>query len=361
MTIRVGFVGTGFISRTHSWFLKHATVDKRIVAVHDLDTARAQQFADRVGAEVVGEEELFDRVDAVFVTTWTSEHERLVAAAAGRGLAVFCEKPLAVDGTVAQRMVDAVEAAGVVNQVGLILRFTPQFIRARTLLGDPRAGRLMAVSFRDDQFIPIQSHYGSTWRIDPARCGRGTLLEHSIHDVDVLQWLGGPVDAVSGVVREMHGHPRIDDVAVARLEFASGAVASLTSVWHDLIDRPSLRHVELFAENLHITLDGTPEGPMSWQFTGEPVTTMQGDDLTRACIESGGGRADDVVLVPGGAMFNPLNAFLSALRDGSPSPLPLAEAMPAHRIVDAIYASADAAGAVVVPVPNVTSGVRPQM
>jgi predicted dehydrogenase len=352
MTIRIGFYGTGFISRTHSWFLKHATVDKRIVAVHDPERERAQQFADRVGAAVVCEDELLDRVDAVFVTTWTSEHERLVAAAAERGLAVFCEKPLAVDGTAAQRMVDAVEAAGVANQVGLILRFTPQFIQARTLLADPRAGRLMAVSFRDDQFIPIQSHYGSTWRIDPARCGRGTLLEHSIHDVDVLQWLGGPVDAVSGVVREMHGHPRIDDVAVARMEFADGAVASLTSIWHDIVDRPSLRHVELFCEHLHIALDGTPEGPMSWQFTGEPVRTMQGEDLARACVDAGGGRAEDIVQVPGGAMFNPLNAFLSALRDGAPSPLPMREAMPAHRIVDAIYASADASGAVV-PVAHV--------
>jgi predicted dehydrogenase len=347
MTIRVGFYGTGFISRTHSWFLKHATVDRRIVAVHDPAMDRAQAFAERVGADVVGEDELLDRVDAVFVTTWTSEHERLVTAAAERGLAVFCEKPLAVDGDSAQRMADAVEVAGVVNQVGLILRFTPQFMYARSLLADDRAGRLMAVSFRDDQFIPIQSHYGSTWRIDPERCGRGTLLEHSIHDVDILQWLAGPVDAVSGVVREMHGHPRIDDVAMARLEFASGGLASLTSVWHDLVDRPSLRHIEVFCENLHITMDGSPEGPLSWQFTGEPVQVLQGEALARSCVDAGVAHVGDLVTVPGGAMFNPVNAFLGALRDATPSPLPLTEALPAHRLVDAIYASADQGGAVV--------------
>ena len=346
MTVRIGFVGTGVIARTHSWFLKHSAADQKIVAANDLDDDRARAFAERVGAEVVEWPELLDRVDAVFVTTWTSAHEHLVIEAAKRGVAVFCEKPLGVDAASAQRMIDAVESAGVVNQVGLVLRFVPQFIHARSLLADDRAGRLLAVSFRDDQFIPIQSHYGSTWRIDPERCGRGTLLEHSIHDVDVMQWMCGPVDTVSGAVREVHGHPRIDDVAVARLEFADGGIASLTSIWHDLLDRPSLRNIEIFCENLYLHLDGEPAGPLTWQFTGEPVQSLQGDDLARACIEHGGARERDLAPVPGGAMFNPLTPFLDAIVDGRPSPLPMTEALAAHRIVDAIYASADAGGTV---------------
>ncbi len=348
MTVRIGFIGTGFIARTHSWFLKHTAADGAIVAVHDVDVDRAQAFAGRVGAEVVGADELFDRVDAVFVTTWTSQHERLVAAAAERGVAVFCEKPLAFDAAAAQRMVDAVETAGVVNQVGLVLRYMPQFIHARTLLADERAGRVLAVSFRDDQFIPIQSHYGSTWRIDPERCGRGTLLEHSIHDVDIMHWLCGPVGSVSGTVREVHGHAHIDDVTVARLEFDSGAVASLTSIWHDIVDRPSLRSVEIFCENLYMHLDGEATTPVTWQYTGEPLQTLGDDALARACIDAGRARDRDLAPVPGGAMFNPLTPFLDAIAAGAPSPLPLREAVPAHHIVDAIYASADASGA---PIP----------
>ena len=344
MTVRLGFIGTGFIARTHSWFLKHTAAEHRIVAVHDLDPDRVRAFADRVGADAVAEEELFDRVDAVFVTTWTSEHERLVAAAAERGVAVFCEKPLAVDAASAARMVTAVEAAGVANQVGLILRFMPQFIHAKTLLADERAGRLLAVSFRDDQFIPIQNLYGSNWRVDPTRCGRGTLLEHSIHDVDIMQWLCGPVGSVSGTVREVHGYPRIDDVAVARLEFTNGGVASLTSIWHDIVDRPSLRNIEIFSENLYLQLDGEATSPITWQFTGEPTQTLGGDDLARACIEAGLARERDLAPVPGGAMFNPLTAFIDAIASGGPSPLPLGAALPAHHIVDAIYASADESG-----------------
>ena len=54
---------------------------------------------------------------------------------------------------------------------------------------------------------------------------------------------------------------------MARLEFTNGAVASLTSIWHDMVNRPSLRLIEVFCENLYVRLDGTPEGELVWQFT----------------------------------------------------------------------------------------------
>jgi len=341
VTVRVGFLGAGFIARTHNWFLKHTAADHHVVAVHDIDPERARAFADRVGADAVSEDELLERVDAVFVTTWTSEHERLVASAADRGVAVFCEKPLAFDVISSERMADAVEVAGVVNQVGLVLRFMPQFLHAKELLADERAGRLLAVSFRDDQFIPIQSHYGSTWRVDPHRCGRGTLLEHSIHDVDIMHWMCGPVDSVTGTIRERHGYAGIDDVAVARLDFANGGVASLTSIWHDIVDRPSLRNVEIFCDNLYVHLDGEPTSPLTWQFAGEPAQVLAGEALARECFDAGIARRRDLVPVPGGAMFNPLTGFLDAIATGAPSPLPLREALHAHRLVDAVYSSAD--------------------
>lgn len=347
MTLTVGFLGAGFISRSHTFFLAHCPVEHRVVAVHDPDGERAGAFAERTGATATTEDELLDRVDLAIVTAWTSEHDRLVTAAAERGVAVFCEKPLAVDAGVAEQMTSTVEAAGVPNHVGLVLRSLPQFVYARHLLADERAGRPMTVAFRDDQFIPIQGYYRSTWRADPARCGRGTLLEHSIHDVDILGFLLGDVRSVSGVVREFHGHPRIDDLAVARLEFSGGAVASLTSIWHDLLDRPSQRHIEVFCERLLITMDATPEGALTWQFADEPPRALQGEELFAACLDAGLVRVADHLGTRGGVMLNPLTPFLESIVSGAPSPLPFRAALPAHHLVDAIYASADAGGAAI--------------
>ena len=208
----------------------------------------------------------------------------------------------------------------------------------------------MAVTFRDDQYIPNQGRYASTWRVDRALAGRGALLEHSIHDVDVLRWVGGEVAAVSGTRREFHGHDGIDDVAVARLEFAAGGVAALTSVWHDVLERPSLRFVELFCERLHIALDGDSKGGVRWQFTGSPPEERAPDELVAECLSwaaSPDVPTTDVVTFVGGPILNPATPFLTAVRDGTPSPLPLAEALPAHCIADAIYRSADTDGGVV--------------
>jgi myo-inositol 2-dehydrogenase / D-chiro-inositol 1-dehydrogenase len=338
MTVRVGFYGAGFISRYHAAQLAASGVDHKIVAVHDPDPDRAAAFAARLGAAAVGEDDVVALADAVYVTTWTSEHARLVERAAAAGVAVFCEKPLAADAATVARMVAAVEAAGVVNQVGLVLRYLPSFRWLRHLVRDERAGEVLAVVFRDDQFIPNQGMYGSTWRTDAARAGRGTLLEHSIHDVDILLWLLGPVSTVSATTREVHGYPGIEDVAVARLGHAGGAAATLTSVWHDVLERPSLRRVEVFCSRLYAALEGDFFGPVRWQFTGEEERVLGGDDLAAAAAEAGAGDT---------ATTNSAAAFLDAVRAGRPASPSFADALPAHRVVDALYASAAAGGEVV--------------
>lgn len=345
MTIRIGFFGAGLISRFHRALLSRSGVEHEIVAVHDPDADRAGRFADETGARAFADEaELLDSVDAVYVTTWTSEHSRLVDAAARREVAVFCEKPLATNSEIAAEMVETVEKHGVVNQVGLILRSVPTVVLARRLVKDPRAGQLLAVTYRDEQYIPNQGMYASTWRVDAALAGRGTLLEHSIHDVDILRWMCGPVGTVSATVREQHGYDRIDDVAVARLEFVDGGIAALTSVWHDILERPSLRRVEVYCERLYLSIDDDEPGVLRWQFAGEEPESLADIDLADECRRGGDVPPGPLVAIGGHALFNTATVFLESVRDGRPSPLPLREAMAAHQIVDSLYASADNGG-----------------
>jgi predicted dehydrogenase len=338
MTVRVGFLGGGLIATYHGKMLHTSGADADIVAVHDPDPARNDAFARASGATpVASEEELFDLVDAVYVCTWTSEHPRLVAEAARRGLAVFCEKPLAVDLAAAVEMVDAVRAAGVVNQVGLVLRDSPAFLFLKWLVDQPETGRVMSVVFRDDQYIPIQGMYGSTWRGDPARAGAGTLLEHSVHDLDLLEWLLGPCERIGALAAHRHGLDGIEDVVVVSLGFDCGALASLTSVWHDVLARPSQRRVEVFGERAHLVLEGDVFGPVRWQ-RDDDRGQVEGEALM-AALESRG--------VP---TRHPDRAFVEAVRSGAPASPDLGDALRAHVLVDAAYRSAaEGGGALVVP------------
>ena len=145
-----------------------------------------------------------------------------------------------------------------------MLRDSPAFLYLRHLIGRPESGRVMSVVFRDDQYIPIQGMYGSTWRADPAKAGAGTLLEHSIHDLDLLEWLFGDIEAVAAQTGRFHQIAGIEDLAVVTLRYASGAIGTLTSVWHDLLERPSLRRVEVLCERGFFVLEGDVFGPVRW-------------------------------------------------------------------------------------------------
>jgi predicted dehydrogenase len=325
MTIRLGFYGAGLISTLHTFMVGRVDIDHKIVAVCDPVAERAAAMAQQFDATACDEDELLDLVDAVFITCWTSEHERLVNKAAERGLAIFCEKPLAFDAASAARMAKTVTDAGVINQVGLVLRTSPAFRVVKQLIADERAGKTLAIVFRDDQFIPNRGHYGSTWRMDKALAGRGTLLEHSIHDVDILQWMLGPVAAVSGATREHHGFDRIDDLTVARLEFDSGAIVSLTSVWHDIDDRGSLRHVEVFCDNLYVKVEGDRLGPVRWQFNGEEEQVVDGK------------ATHEFLNAIGDAHPSLEKNFLEAVRDQTAADPAFSEALPAHHTVRDVY------------------------
>jgi predicted dehydrogenase len=339
-TLRVGFIGAGLIATFHSKMIKRSDVDVVRSGVYDIDAARAVEFARASGHTVaLSEDDVFDSCDAVYICTWTSEHPRLVEAAASRGLAIFCEKPLASTAAKARAMAHAVNAAGVTNQVGLILRRSPAYVWARHLISEPSAGPVMTVVFRDDQFIPVQGHYGSTWRADKHRAGAGTLIEHSIHDVDMLRFLVGDITDVSARSANHHGHDGIEDAFTATFSFANGAVGTLASVWHDNLARPSLRRVEIFCARRYIHLDGDDwTGPVSWTDADGSDHCIEGAELDAAVERAG--------LIEGHA--NPDAAFLLAAASREQSWPDFTTAVGAHDIVDAMYRSAASGSSVAI-------------
>ena len=120
----------------------------------------------------------------MFVCTWTAEHLPMVRLVAEAGTPLFCEKPLSLDLPRSRELVQVVRGAGIVNMVGLVMRSSPTLLVMREMIHDPSSGRVMNVVFRDDQYIPTQGMYASTWRGDIELAGSGALMEHSIHDLD---------------------------------------------------------------------------------------------------------------------------------------------------------------------------------
>ena len=335
MTVRVGFLGAGLIARYHAGSLASSGVPVEWGGVYDPDAERAAAFAAPYGATVCGSEEaVLDSCDAVYVCTWTSEHRRLVEAAAARGLAVFCEKPLATDLDGARAMAATVAEAGVVNQVGLVLRRSPAFALVRDLVHETASGRVMSVRFRDDQYIPVQGFYASTWRGDPARAGAGTL--HRALD---------PRRRPAGVGRraDRGGHRPLRRVPrPARHRGCGGAVVPLRRRRrrHALLDLARHARTPQHAPargdlrvGLRVASRTTGTGPVRWMRPGEGERVVSGAELTAE------------VAARGLATGNPDGAFVEAVATGVPAWPSLADAVRAHEVVDAAYRSAAAGGA----------------
>ncbi|MCP3988675.1 MAG: Gfo/Idh/MocA family oxidoreductase [Actinomycetia bacterium] len=331
--LRIGFIGCGLIARTHARGLS-GLPDIEIGPVTDIDQRRAVAFAAELPAATVvtSPSEVIANSDAVYVCTWTAAHPPLVEQAAEAGRAVFCEKPLAVDLETAQTMTDAVEQAGVINQVGLVLRHSPAFRWLAARINEPQVGPLMSVVFRDDQYLPIQGLYGSTWRADKTKAGAGTLLEHSIHDLDLLSWMMGPIASVSANHTSFHGLDGIEDQASVMLVAVSGAQATLTSVWHDVLSRPSQRRVEAFCQRAVLTLEGDWNGPVWAETTNGPEDPIEGSRLSAFAANADKGGT------------NPDADFVAAVTEGRPAKPDFGLALEAHRLADAAYRSAQANG-----------------
>ena len=354
---RIGLIGAGFIGAFHSkairGLIQAGLVDAEYVGVADVDADRAGEFARLAGVPLVTSdaEALIadERVNTVYICTPTAQHTDLILAAAAAGKAIFSEKPLATTLADVRRIVAAVERAGVPAQVGLVLRHAPIFTVLRDLMQDPALGRPMTVIFHDDQFFPIRGHYASDWRKDFATTGGGTLIEHSIHDLDLLTWLFGPVAAVTAQTRNFTGHDRVEDLAVALLEFESGCVGTLTSTWHYVLSRRSTRLIEAIFERGLIRVEHDFSGPIriETEDVGGPRTIPE-EEVRRRYLE--------IVGLTDAASEEALSRwtfedlfFLRSLRAGT-APWPdFRVALAAHILVDAVYRSA-ASGGIRIPI-----------
>ena len=311
-------------------------VDAELALVHDRNSRKAEGLAGLVGARVVPSPgDVAAGADAVWVCTPTATHLELVRLLADARCAVFCEKPVGRTADEACSVTDVVAGAGIPHQVGLVLRHAPVFTALRRCLAEGRFGRLMTIAFRDDQFLPVQGHYASTWRVDAAVAGGGTLLEHSVHDLDLLARLVGPVRSVDARTKSFAGNQGIEDLATVLLEFDGGRTATLTSIWHQVLSRASTRRVEVFGEDAVAWLEDEWIGPLHVQ-TSDGLSVVKCPHPPWAAELRIDDQARDALSVYAAED----RAFLDALAAGTPPQPGIDEAMTAHQLVDAAYRSA---------------------
>jgi myo-inositol 2-dehydrogenase/D-chiro-inositol 1-dehydrogenase len=227
--LKVAVVGTGRMATVRARHLaEHPDVE--LVLVGGSDPGRADALAAQVGGRGGSVEDALAEADAAVVASATDRHVEHVEECAARGLPMLCEKPIALTLEDTRRALDAVDAAGVLLQVGFHRRFDPEFRRAHELVAEGALGTLYAVKLSSHDHEPSPEHFipGSG----------GMFRDLGIHDFDTVRFLTG-LDVVevyaTGSVRKWERYGRHGDVDTfaALLTLEDGLVASASGTRHN--------------------------------------------------------------------------------------------------------------------------------
>ncbi len=308
--MEVAVIGVGRMGNHHARTYAQMA-EAELVAVVDADVDRAAQIADNYDCAALPDVdqllEQYPGLKAATVAVPTVGHAAVTLKLLERGVATLVEKPLAPTLDEARQIAAAAERCGTLLQVGHTERFNP-------------AVRLAAGHHVTPRYIEIHRVSGMTFR----SLDIGVVMDLMIHDLDiVLSLVDSPLvqlDAVGVTVMGEH-----EDVANARLEFASGCVASLTA---SRLALKMQRKLRLFSENAYISLDYHAREGVIIRRTDNNVVL----DEVRAQIEAGTDLSEldytDLITIEtlkvdeSSDESDPLTAqarsFLTALRDGTP-------------------------------------------
>lgn len=234
---RLGFLGLGWIGQHRM----QALLDEkacRVVAVADPSPearARAQAAAPGAAAVETLEELLRHELDGIVIATPSALHAQQAMAALDRGLAVFCQKPLARTASENRSIVDAARRADRLLGCDLSYRHTEAMRRIRNCVVEGELGQVYAAD------LVFHNAYGpdKSWARDAALSGGGCAIDLGIHLVDLALWtLGFP--KVEKVDSRLYAQGRlltpgsnaVEDYAVAQLDLAGGAVVRIACSWN---------------------------------------------------------------------------------------------------------------------------------
>jgi predicted dehydrogenase len=336
-SIGFGIFGWGNIAPFHAKALA-ALPNVRLAAV----ATKPEKFA-AVRAEVGPDVALFGsldellaspNVDVVNICTPSGNHLEPTVAAAKAGKHVVVEKPLEVTLARCDRTIAACRSAGVSLCTIFPTRFADATVALKSAIDAGRFGNIALADTSVKWWRP-QSYYDSggwrgTWKLD----GGGALMNQAIHQVDLIQYLLGPVTEVAAFCSlATHARIEVEDTAVAILRFANGAVGTITAATSAF---PGLlKTVAVHGDGGSAVIE--QDHALLWKF----ATETPDDDAVRARLaksETTGGAADPKAI----AFENhrrQLADFVAAIRDGRPPLVDGSEGRKAVEIILAIYRS----------------------
>jgi UDP-N-acetyl-2-amino-2-deoxyglucuronate dehydrogenase len=327
--MKVGLIGTGAISHKHAQVYKN--IGFQVTVCTDVNAVFGEKFAQQYGCEFVPTyEELcaHPNVDYVDVCTFPDFRLQPLRVCAQHGKHIQVQKPISVDVATAREMIRVAREAGIVLGCVSQHRFDDSSLFLIKAIADGRLGKLLEIDcyvkwFRSAEYYsrPIKG----SWAVE----GGGALINQAVHQIDILQWLGGPIKHVTGEWQLGALHKiESEDIINALLRFESGmtgVVQASTAFWPGYSER-----VEIHGTKGTAIITG--DKLTKWDVQddhGEPAPVASE-------VESG---ASDPMAIPLAPFERQFLDFADAIKNKRKPKVGGEEGLAALEIVDAIYRS----------------------
>ena len=282
--------------------------------IWDSDIARGKAFAEKLDVPFTDDLDgiLNDAsIDSVVVCSATCDHPELLTKAANAGKNIFTEKVLTIGVEDAEKVAAAVKAAGKVFTISYPHRTFPTLRAAKALLDSGKLGTVTYARVRN-----VHNGSSADWLpphfYDKAQCGGGAMMDLGAHPMYTLYWLLGEPKTITSTFTEVT-HRGVEDNAVSVIEFANGAIG--------------VSETGFVSEC----------NPYTLEISGTDGAMMIHGESAQWGGKATGGKWVDLELPE--KIQLPVDQWVDAVTNGTPSPFTIDEAVMLTRLMDGAYKS----------------------
>lgn len=226
-----GFIGCGDVTEVKSGPAFNKVENSEVVAVMRRNAKKVKDYAQRhhIAKYYTDADELIHdpSVNAVYIATPPNTHAEYAMRALEAGKPVYVEKPMARNYKECKRMLEASQKTNLPLFVAYYRRCLPSFLKVKEIIHSGVLGKIRLVDIR--LHYPARKEDSSEqlpWRVRPEVSGGGYFFDLASHQLDLLDFLLGPIRDASGYARNQAGLYEAEDAVVASWEFKTGVLGS---------------------------------------------------------------------------------------------------------------------------------------
>jgi predicted dehydrogenase len=257
MKKKIGFIGLGRMGITH-FSLLNSNPKVKITSACDpskMVNTFFKKYIDDIRL-YDGYEELLknEEVDGVIVSTPPGMHFEIVKNALERNINVFVEKPFTLSYMESMTLSKIAIEKNLHNQVGYVNRFNDMFLKAKQLIEKGIIGKVLRFKSEMFSYTISKEEEGDGWRAKN-ESGGGCLNEMASHAIDLVNYIIGVPDRVSGSIMNKVYSKNVDDIISSTFIYKNGIAGTLYVNWCDPSYRKPANKLEIFGKEGKILVD----------------------------------------------------------------------------------------------------------